>query len=93
MSVGGSWNSSENLVTACARCQYQKGNRSLESLGWQRQCVSSEWDGLATYLEPLWERLRRPPGNYSAWLRAVQPAMASREVGPAVEFRVDPSTP
>jgi 5-methylcytosine-specific restriction endonuclease McrA len=81
VSVGGSWNFPENLVTACARCQYQKRNRSLESLGWQRQRVSGGWDGLAAYLEPLWERLHRPRGDYREWLRALRVAISTREVG------------
>jgi 5-methylcytosine-specific restriction endonuclease McrA len=35
VSRGGAWNEMENLVTACARCQYQKGNLPLDVLGWQ----------------------------------------------------------
>ena len=32
VSGGGDWQALDNLATACSRCQYQKGNRSLEDL-------------------------------------------------------------
>jgi 5-methylcytosine-specific restriction endonuclease McrA len=80
VSVGGSWDSRENLTTACARCQYQKGTRSVEDLGWARHRTVKDWDGLVVHLEPLWERLERPDGNYHrAWLRALR-ASAKRKV-------------
>jgi 5-methylcytosine-specific restriction endonuclease McrA len=60
VSTGGDWRAEANLVTACARCQYQKGNRSLTDLGWRVQRVSSRWDGLSTLLSDLWRRAGRP---------------------------------
>lgn len=75
VSTGGDWQAPENLQTACARCQYQKGNRSLESLGWSiRRTAKDGWDGLVPQLAPLWERLGRPVGDYERWIKAYEAA-------------------
>lgn len=67
VSTGGDWQAVANLVTACARCQYQKGNRGLADLGWQIIRTSSAWDGLTAVLPELFERAGRP-ARVSAWV-------------------------
>ncbi len=70
VSRGGSVDAVENLATACSRCQYQKGNRPVESLGWRPHRTSAEWDGLTELYRPLWEALGRPAGVHRRWLAA-----------------------
>lgn len=67
VSTGGDWQATSNLVTACARCQYQKGNRSLADMGWQISRTTSAWDGLTALLPELFERAGRP-ARMAAWV-------------------------
>ena len=67
VSTGGDWQAAANLVTACARCQYQKGNRSLADLNWQIIRTTSAWDGLTGLLPELFERAGRP-ARVAAWV-------------------------
>jgi len=69
VSTGGDWQAEGNLVTACARCQYQKGNRTLADLGWDARRVTGAWDGLTALLPELWERAGRP-ARMGAWVTA-----------------------
>lgn len=57
---GGDNSSAENVVTACRRCNVQKSDFSLDSLGWilREPDVSSDWDGLTHAYRALWERAR-----------------------------------
>jgi hypothetical protein len=83
VSRGGAWQDTGNLVTVCARCQYQKGNLTLGSLGWARREPRPGWDGLVRYYRPLWDWCGQPTGNYRAWLSAFGVVMApSRETTP-----------
>lgn len=73
VSTGGDWLAADNLETACARCQYQKSNRSLESLGWSRRREpGAAWDGLVPQLRPLWRALGHPAGNYEQWVNTFE---------------------
>jgi len=81
VSRGGSVYAAENLAAACARCQYQKSNRSVESLGWARRPTSDAWDGLTGLYRPLWEALGRPAGVHRAWLAAIVAADGSAIAG------------
>lgn len=67
VSTGGDWQAEANLVTACARCQYQKGNRSLADLDWQISRTTGAWDGLTALLPELFERAGRP-ARMAAWV-------------------------
>jgi 5-methylcytosine-specific restriction endonuclease McrA len=67
VSAGGDWQAEANLVTACARCQYQKGNRSLADLGWQIKRTTTAWDGLTALLPELFEHAGRP-ARMAAWV-------------------------
>jgi 5-methylcytosine-specific restriction endonuclease McrA len=70
VSVGGDWQDPSNLATACARCQYQKSNLTLETLGWTVRHPVQDWDGLARFHETLWVELGRPdPTVHRPWLR------------------------
>jgi 5-methylcytosine-specific restriction endonuclease McrA len=53
VSRGGDRHDPENLATACARCQYQKNNLSLETLGWSVRRTWAGWSGLIEHYEPL----------------------------------------
>lgn len=53
---GGPSLSEDNLVTACYPHNAQKGEFSLDQLGWQLQPVqTTDWDGLVGYYPALWE--------------------------------------
>jgi 5-methylcytosine-specific restriction endonuclease McrA len=67
VSTGGNWAAEPNLVTACARCQYQKSNRSPADLGWQIHRTTAAWDGLTAFLPGLWERANRPK-RFAVWV-------------------------
>jgi 5-methylcytosine-specific restriction endonuclease McrA len=69
VSAGGEWKAEQNLATACARCQYQKGNRSITDLGWEIRRNTAAWDGLTALLPELWERAGRP-ARMSKWIAA-----------------------
>jgi 5-methylcytosine-specific restriction endonuclease McrA len=74
VSRGGYVDALENLATVCARCQYQKSNRSIESLGWRRQEIRGIWDGLTGLYESLWTALGKPSGVQRRWIVAVRAA-------------------
>jgi 5-methylcytosine-specific restriction endonuclease McrA len=86
VSMGGDHHDPTNLATACARCQYQKGNLPLEMLGWSPRRNAPGWSGLIDDYAPLWERLGRPNHReHSTWIRAFDGARAaSSEQPPAV---------
>jgi hypothetical protein len=70
-SGGGSKFDVGNLATACARCQYEKGNAS----DWPApKCVNRRWDGLTSLYEPLWEAVGQPPGEHARWIAAFRAA-------------------
>ena len=73
VSAGGAWDVPGNLATVCARCQYQKGNQTLEALGWRRREASQSWDGAVTYYRALWERCGKPSGR-AQWIAAYEAA-------------------
>jgi 5-methylcytosine-specific restriction endonuclease McrA len=54
VSTGGDWQALANLVTACARCQYQKSNLPLSALGWTIRDSDRTWDGLISSYDALW---------------------------------------
>jgi 5-methylcytosine-specific restriction endonuclease McrA len=78
VSTGGDWQAEANLVTACARCQYQKGNRSLADLGWQINRTTTAWDGMTALLPDLFEHAGRPArmaarvAEYGRWGQSQQ---------------------
>jgi hypothetical protein len=77
VSRGGGRNDPTNLTTACARCQYQKNNLSLEALGWSIQRGSAGWTGLIEHYEPLWRQLGQPQANsHRPWIRTFAAAVA-----------------
>jgi hypothetical protein len=78
VSRGGEWHAIENLVTACARCQYQKANHPLEVLGWERRVAESDWDGLVGQYRALWESSGNPPGNHKQWIATFEQALPAR---------------
>lgn len=86
VSMGGDYQDPTNLATACARCQYQKGNLPLETLGWSVRRDLAGWSGLIDEYAPLWERLGRPDAReHSTWIRAFNAARAALpEPPPAV---------
>jgi 5-methylcytosine-specific restriction endonuclease McrA len=64
----------ENVVTACARCNYGKNGTLLSALGWKILPIpNTEWDGLTGYYPAL---LKRTPTAtapaYLHWLRAFE---------------------
>jgi len=71
---GGDPISDDNLLTACARCQYSKGDYLLDELrGWEElpQQEASGWDGLTGSYPRLCERVRPPltlGADLEAWL-------------------------
>ena len=67
VSTGGDWQAEANLVTACARCQHQKGNRSLADLGRQVSHTTTAWDGLTARL-PGAVRAGGRPARMAAWV-------------------------
>jgi 5-methylcytosine-specific restriction endonuclease McrA len=79
VSTGGGWRAPENLATACARCQYQKGTWTLEELGWSFVPADTDtrWLGLTEYYEPLWRLAGEPRGDHVAWLAAFDAARRS----------------
>jgi hypothetical protein len=59
----------DNLATACARCNYQKSNRSLESLGWKLLPPDGRgsWWPIRHY-RAAWEALGRPESEkHTGW--------------------------
>ena len=83
VSRGGAIDDPENLATVCTRCQYQKSNRTLESLGWERREPGPQWDGLTGLYAQLWSDLGRPAGAHCAWLTAIQGAEETADTRPA----------
>jgi 5-methylcytosine-specific restriction endonuclease McrA len=75
---GGSSDEIENLVTACWPCNIQKGEFSLDRLGWSLlPPPEREWDGLVSSYPALWE-LARPNASvndvryHRVWLAAFE---------------------
>jgi 5-methylcytosine-specific restriction endonuclease McrA len=70
----GEWlDDDDNLVTACALCNYTKSEYLLEELGWKEpNRRQSEWDGLTTVYPKLWAAMGEPdPKNYHrGWITA-----------------------
>jgi hypothetical protein len=84
VSMGGDYQSPANLVTACARCQYQKSNLPLEALGWSLRTDVKHWSGLSDVYATLWERLGKPDSTeHSKWVRAFAAARAAVLPSPA----------
>lgn len=77
VSMGGDWDEPANLATACARCQYQKSNLSLELLGWRARRCASSWDGLTRFYRRLWERAGSPAGGHQRWIAAFEARRAA----------------
>ncbi len=78
VSMGGDWQDPANLATACARCQYQKGNLPLEILGWEVRRDRPGWSRLIDQYATLWERPGRPhEREHTTWIRAFDAARAS----------------
>ncbi len=70
---GGSWLDQENLVTACWPCNTGKADLRLEEVGWtllSEEDVRSDWDGLTSATNHLWERAGQPD-VYREWRRAL----------------------
>jgi hypothetical protein len=81
VSMGGDYQDPTNLVTACARCQYQKSNLPMETLGWSIRGQLPGWSGLVDEYARLWERLGRPDAReHTKWTRAFD---AARTAPPA----------
>ena len=60
---GGDWLDHDNLVTACWPCNTGKADLRLEEVGWRllnEAEVRSDWDGLTSATNALWERAARP---------------------------------
>lgn len=80
----GEWGGEENLVTACARCNYSKSSYTLEELGWETPISRpSPWMGLTDVYSALFEIARgqgktSPSGEkyHRQWLRAFDAADA-----------------
>ena len=74
---GGSTTDRSNLVTACWPCNAQKGEFTLERLGWElRSPASDEWDGFVSSYPMLWDiaRVNAPPAEityHEGWLAAL----------------------
>jgi 5-methylcytosine-specific restriction endonuclease McrA len=79
VSSGGDWRVPENLATACARCQYQKGTWTLEELGWSfvPPDMDTPWRGLTEFYQPLWRLAGEPPGDHVVWLAAFEAGQGS----------------
>ena len=72
VSRGGGVDAAANLATVCARCQYQKSNRSLQSLGWTPRVPQRPWDGLTDSYERLWRAVGKPNGTHTRWIAALR---------------------
>jgi 5-methylcytosine-specific restriction endonuclease McrA len=68
---GGSWTDKNNLVTACAQCNYRKGDFTPEEVGLEvRPIADTDWDGLTSLYAVVWEKAGKPePKYHSPWLR------------------------
>jgi hypothetical protein len=78
VSRGGDWQAPDNLATVCYRCQHQKSNHVLETLGWSRMDLpSSDWDGLTRNYRALWDLAGRPRGVHRGWIKAFEQAWAT----------------
>lgn len=76
VSMGGDYQAPTNLVTACARCQYQKSNLPVEALGWTLRSDSDRWSGLVDEYAALWEQVGKPDtAEHSKWVRAFAAAL------------------
>ncbi|RKQ90875.1 HD domain-containing protein [Solirubrobacter pauli] len=76
VSMGGDYQAPTNLVTACARCQYQKSNLPVEALGWTLRSDGDRWSGLVDQYAALWEQLGKPDtAEHSKWVRAFAAAL------------------
>jgi 5-methylcytosine-specific restriction endonuclease McrA len=94
VSVGSDWESVANLATTCYRCQEQKNNRPLNSLGWRLKRVKSDWDGLTNHTKPCGTHsVRRQaitaPGSWHSMQlgnRRVRDRARSREARASVPY-------
>jgi 5-methylcytosine-specific restriction endonuclease McrA len=76
VSGGGDWQALDNLTTACSRCQYQKGNLTLDALGWEPRRWQSQWDGLTSHHRALWETVGQPEARYQRqWIACYEEAL------------------
>jgi hypothetical protein len=93
VAAGGDPADPRNLVTACAGCQYEKGNSTR---GWPLLPISEQpWDGLSSYYEKLWSTaqyealgLVRRRGHNS-WLAALSRTPKFIEDAMPEGFRAD----
>jgi 5-methylcytosine-specific restriction endonuclease McrA len=62
----GSWTDPGNLVTACTACNYGKGARLPEEMGWTLRTIpeATGWHGLTDLYRPLWEAAGCPKPDY-----------------------------
>ena len=68
----GGTNEEDNLLTACAWCNYSKNESLAEELGWRKLPVAkTEWDGLSGYLPALLMRLDGKLKKYKEWAKIV----------------------
>jgi 5-methylcytosine-specific restriction endonuclease McrA len=75
--AGDLWTDPANLVTSCARCNYQKGDTPIELLGWEPRRRRSAWDGLAGRYRALWDALGRPePSYHRRWIGLFERVLA-----------------
>ncbi len=79
----GGTNDPENLLTACWRCNEEKGTHTLLQLGWQVQPISERaWDGLGSKLAGLIAVMDATPrldtvmkttrGYFEGWAKAIE---------------------
>lgn len=80
---GGENDTCSNLVTACWPCNAQKGEFTLDRLGWKLLPVTSDdWDGLVNAYQKLWEQgcSKATPADvryHQAWIKAFFPPPTS----------------
>lgn len=63
-----------NLVAACWACNSAKADLLLEEVGWEllsEDEVRSDWDGLTSSVEELWELAGSPESLFKAWRQAL----------------------
>jgi 5-methylcytosine-specific restriction endonuclease McrA len=76
VSLGGDWKDMGNLTCSCYRCQHQKSNIPLVTLGWTRTQPVGDWDGAVGRYEAAWRAIGEPDEvTHRMWIGAFNRAL------------------
>lgn len=94
VALGGN-NDKDNVVTACACCNYSKYHAPIEQLGWditpEPDPHSDTWDGLVAKVPALEERAMLAASAAGEGARASVPSSRKRSANPIAGHVVDPT--